>query len=253
MIGQCSGMRAQPFLAICCRLYPMPVHLRFLFVLGVLLASSFVHSALAEIADDSLLPYAVNVHRTPMQTWGPGYGIYLGKGLFITAAHVAGRGWFTRPKIAIAGQEYPTRIVKEGSFEGTDVTVLAVQESLLPMRLQMRRMKLCAKEPWPGEQVVTVVPEGSVRTYILSPAKLPSDVRKFSTVIADVARTGNSGSGVFDLQQRCLLGIMSRKISVSRTRPDTGKTELVDLAKYFVPAFEIRTFLPPDTGENLDQ
>src|SRR2546429_9949563 len=87
----------------------------------------------AENADDSLLPYAVNVHRTPMQTWGPGYGIYLGKGLFITAAHVAGRGWFTRPKIAIAGQEYPTRIVKEGSFEGTDVTVLAVQESLLPM------------------------------------------------------------------------------------------------------------------------
>ena len=251
MIGQYSGMRAQPFLAVCCRLYAMPVHLRFFFVLGVLLASSFVHSAPAEIADDLCFPMRSMFTELPCK---PGdLDGYLGKGLFITAAHVVGRGWFTRPKIAISGQEYPTRIVKEGSFEGTDVTVLAVQESLLPMRLQMRRMKLCAKEPWPGEQVVTVVPERSVRTHILSPAKLPSDVRKFSTVIADVARTGNSGSGVFDVQQRCLLGIMSRKISVSRTRPDTGKTELVDLAKYFVPAFEIRTFLPPDTGENLDQ
>ena len=34
----------------------------------------------AENADDSLLVYAVNIHQTPMQTWGPGYGIYLGKG-----------------------------------------------------------------------------------------------------------------------------------------------------------------------------
>jgi hypothetical protein len=34
-------------------------------------------------------------------------------------------------------------------------------------------------------------------------------------VIKDVATTGNSGSGVFDLGQKCLLGIMSRKISVT--------------------------------------
>src|SRR6476646_3619307 len=114
---------------------------------AALVLAFMARPCLAENPDDSLRIYAVNIHRTPMQTWGPGYGIYLGKGLFITAAHVAGRTWFTRPKVAIAGQEYPTRIVKEGSFEGTDVTVLAVQESLLPMRLQMRRMKLCAKEP----------------------------------------------------------------------------------------------------------
>jgi hypothetical protein len=45
----------------------------------------------AENTDDSLLVYAVNIHQTPKQSWGPGYGIYLGKGLFITAAHIAGR------------------------------------------------------------------------------------------------------------------------------------------------------------------
>jgi hypothetical protein len=37
---------------------------------------------------------------------------------------------------------------------------------------------------------------------------------------------------------------MSRKLSQSRTRRDTGKTETVDIAKYFVPASEIAAFLP---------
>jgi len=94
--------------------------------------------------------------------------------------------------------------------------------------------------------VVSVIPERTVRSYILSPERLPIGVRRFSTVIADVAQTGNSGSGVFDAQQRCLLGIMSRKISQSRARADTGKTETHDIAKYFVPASEIAAFLPAD-------
>lgn len=198
----------------------------------------------ADGIDDSLLAYAVNVHRTPIQTW-PGYGIYLGKGLFITAAHVVGRAWLTRPKVVIAGREYPTQVIKEGSFDGTDLTLLSIEENLLPLRLRLRRNTLCKESPWPGEQVVTVVPEGVVRSHIMAPERLPADVRKFSTVIADVARTGNSGSGVFDAQKRCLLGIMSRKISQSRIRPDTGKTETRDIAKYFVPASQIAAFLPP--------
>jgi hypothetical protein len=71
-------------------------------------------------------------------------------------------------------------------------------------------------------------------------------VRKFNTVIADVATTGNSGSGVFDADRRCLLGIMSRKISLSRVRPETGKTETTDIAKYFVPASTIAAFIPAE-------
>jgi Trypsin-like peptidase domain len=203
-------------------------------------------------ADESLIAYAVNVHRTPVQTW-PGYGIYLGNGLFITAAHVVGRAWMTRPKVVIAGQEYPTRVVKEGSFEATDLTLLSIEESLLPMRLRLRKNSLCKEPPSPGQQVVTVVPESVVRSHIIAPGRLPVDVRKFSTVIADVARTGNSGSGVFDAQKRCLLGIMSRKISLSRNRPDTGKPETRDIAKYFVPASEISAFLPADYLSSLNQ
>jgi hypothetical protein len=213
---------------------------------GVLVLMFLVGPCSAENADDSLLAYAVNIHRTPMQTWGPGYGIYLGKGMFLTAAHVVGRAWMTRPKVVIAGQEYPTHVVKEGSFEGTDLTLLSIEESLLPMRLRLRRNALCKEASRPGQQVVTVVPEGAVRSHIIAPERLPIGVRKFSTVIADVARTGNSGSGVFDAQHKCLLGIMSRKISQSRTRPDSGKTETRDIAKYFVPASEIAAFLPTD-------
>jgi hypothetical protein len=200
-------------------------------------------SKAGNVMDDSLLAYAVNIHRTPVQDW-PGYGIYLGRGFFLTAAHVIGRSWMTRPKVVVAGQDYPTRVVKEGSLDNTDLTLLAVDENLLPMRLRLRRSKLCKQPPWPGQQIVTVVPEGTARSHIISPERLPVGARRFSTVIADVARTGNSGSGVFDAQQRCLLGIMSRKISQTRPSADSGKSETVDIAKYFVPASEIASFLP---------
>jgi len=103
----------------------------------------------ADSTDDSLLIYAVNIHQTPMQSWGPGYGIYLGKGLFITAAHVAGHTWLTRPKVAIGGTEYPTKVVKAGDFETIDLTLLSVDETLLPARLALRRNPLCAQPPWP--------------------------------------------------------------------------------------------------------
>ena len=61
---------------------------------------------MAEIPDDALLVYAINVHRTPVQPW-TGNGIYLWDGLFITAAHVVGPGWITRPKVVIDGRDTP--------------------------------------------------------------------------------------------------------------------------------------------------
>lgn len=216
--------------------------------LAVLLAmqAAGVGAATAQTSDDTLLAYAVNIHRTPTQTW-PGYGIYLGEGNFLTAAHVAGRTWFTRPKVTIAGNEYPTRVVKEGQLEATDLTLLAVEESLLPMRLRLRRMRLCDAPPRPDQEVVTVIPEAVVRSHIIAPERIPVGARRFNTAIVDVAKTGNSGSGVFDAKQRCLLGIMSRKISQKRTNLVTQKEETFDIAKYFVPAAEIAAFVPPGT------
>jgi hypothetical protein len=214
-------------------------------VLGVSLLLGLGYGPLAaEGFDETLVTYAVTIELSSLtQTWS-GYGIYLGKGLFITAAHVAGRAWATRPKVVIAGQQYPTSVVKEGSFESTDLTLLSVEESLLPMRLRLRQTLLCKEPPRPDQDIVTVIPEGVVHSHILAPARIPISARRFSTAIADVAQTGNSGSGVFDARYRCLLGIMSRKISEIRVQPGTGKRETYDIAKYFVPASEIAAFMP---------
>jgi len=200
----------------------------------------FLQPSYADSRDETFLVYAVNIE---LPSWRVN-GIYVGKGLFLTAAHVIGRGWWTKPKIVIGGQTYPTRVVKEGSSHSTDLTLLAVEESLLPMRLRLRRNPLCTAPPRPGQEVVTVVPEAVVHSHIISPARLPMDLRNRASVIGDVATTGNSGSGVFDVRKKCLLGIMSQKISSSRTRADTGEVEVHDIAKYFIPASTIAAFMP---------
>ena len=211
---------------------------------AALLPLGFAHGQ-TDPAADSLRLYAVNIVQDPPQPW-PGYGIYLGKGLVITAQHVVGSAARTKPSVRIAGMDLPAHAIREGSFERVDLTLLSIDEQKLPIYLQMRRMPLCEKPPWAGEPVIVAVPEGTARSRIMSPQLLPPDVRtKFPTVISDVATTGNSGSGVFDAGTKCLLGIMSRKISVRPTSADTG-SEQKDIAKYFVPASVIRAFIPTE-------
>ena len=73
-----------------------------------------------------------------------------------------------------------------------------------------------------------------------------ADLRgRFDTAIADVATTGNSGSGVFDAAELCLLGVMSRKISIAQQPLKIGaQARTTDIAKYFVPAATIKAFIP---------
>jgi hypothetical protein len=216
------------------------------FAIGFCLAAaalaplSYVH---AEGTDDSLRVYAVNILRHPWQS-RTGYGIYLGNGLVITAAHVV--GWaFLNPSVLIAGLDLPAKVIKKGAYERVDLALLSVDEQKLPVSLRMRRMPLCEMPPQAGEPVIVAVPEGTARSRIMSPQLLPQTLRaKFGTVISDVASTGNSGSGVFDAGRKCLLGIMSRKIQV-RTNGDP-RGELKDLAKYFVPASTISAFIPSE-------
>jgi len=59
-------------------------------------------------------------------------------------------------------------------------------------------MRLCEGPPWPGDPVIVVDAGHAAQSNIVSPQVLPFTLRnKFSTLIADVATTGNSGSGVF--------------------------------------------------------
>lgn len=203
--------------------------------------------ARSQSADADLKPFAVHINRTPQQAW-PGYGIYLGNGLILTASHVPGTFAFTKPRVLIAGQDLPAGLVKEGNLDDVDLTLLSVDANKLPVRLQMRRMPLCARAPYAGEAVVVAIPEGTARSRVLPPQAIPADVRgRFGTAIADVASTGNSGSGVFDAANLCLLGIISRKISVVQhaLRFGAPTTATRDIGKYFVPAPVIKAFIPP--------
>jgi hypothetical protein len=213
----------------------------------VLAAALAPTSARAQSVDADLKPFAVHVNRTPRQPW-PGYGIYLGNGLILTASHVPGIFASTKPHVVIAGQDLPAGLVKEGALDSVDLTLMSIDAAKLPIRLQMRRMPLCERAPYAGEAVVVATPEGTARSRVLPRQAIPAELRaRFDTTIADVATTGNSGSGVFDAANLCLLGIISRKISVvqqgSRFGAPVSATR--DIAKYFVPAPVIRAFIPP--------
>jgi hypothetical protein len=209
--------------------------IEFCFTVVALMLLGQAHAQLSNApqrTDDSLRVYAVNI--------GTNYGIYLGKGLIITAAHVLGSESQPEHIVHIADMDLPAKTIMQSPFELRDLALLSVDEQRLPIYLQMRRMPLCEKAPWVGQPVIVAIPEGTARSRIMSPSLLPPPYRTiFSTVISDVATTGNSGSGVFDAGQKCLLGIMSRKISV---RAD-AQSEPKDIAKYFVPASTIRAFI----------
>ena len=200
-------------------------------LLVVVLGLASTPPARAQSTDDSLRVYAVHV--------GDLYGVYLGNNLIITAAHVVS----DKPRVRIAGLDLPAKIIKTSSLEELDLALLSVDAQKLPVSQRLRRMPLCQRPPIVGAAVIVAIPEGTARSRIISPKLLPANFRtKFSTLIGDVATTGNSGSGVFDAASKCLLGIMSRKWTGQSE--STGETR--DLAKYFVPASIIRNFIPPE-------
>jgi hypothetical protein len=205
-------------------------------------------TAQALTGDDDLKAYAVHINRTPQQPW-PGYAIYLGNGFVLTASHVPGNFALNKPRVLIAGQNLPASLVKEGTLETVDLTLLSVDRTKLPPRLGMSRLPLCEKAPFAGEMVVVAIPEQTARSHILPQRAIPPDLRdRFDTVIGDVATTGNSGTGVFDAWKQCLLGIMSRKISVIRRASPGNPPQTIDIAKYFVPVRDIKLFLPADVS-----
>jgi hypothetical protein len=109
----------------------------------------------AEPTDDSLRVYAVNI--------GTNYGIYLGKGLIITAAHVLGSESQPEHIVRITGMDLPAKTIRQSPFELRDLALLSVDEQKLPIYLRMRRMPLCEKAPWVGEPVIVAIPEGTAR------------------------------------------------------------------------------------------
>ncbi len=196
----------------------------------------------------ALTAFAVHINRTPKQSW-PGYGVYLGNGLILTAAHVAGDVAQTKPHVVIAGQDLPATLVKQGSLEGVDLTLLSIDGTKLPVGLQMRRTPLCEHPSFAGERVVVAIPEGTAPSKIVPRQAIPPDLRgRFDTAIADVATTGNSGSGVFDAARSVPLGHHEpQDFGDVATHSSVGvPARTIDIAKYFVPAAQIKAFIPDE-------
>ena len=208
----------------------------------------------SQSSDDFLRVYAVNViHSRPLEDPFVGYGIYIGRGVVITAAHILGRwpSFISRPRILIAGEEFPAKIIKEGSFETIDLALLVVDEEQLPVGLRLRRNPLCKETPKAGDDVIVVLSYGTVRSRIMFPQQLPRQYRaNFDTFIGDVPIAGGSGAGVFDVKRKCLEGILSSKIWEYNYRVENGRIirdlarNTVDIARHFVPASEIAEFVP---------
>jgi hypothetical protein len=203
--------------------------------------------------DNSLMIYAVKViHNRPFEEPFSGYGIYLGKGIVITAGHVVGRwpSFISSPRVLFGDKTLPAQIIKQGSPETIDLAILTVDQTNLPVSLRLRRNPLCKEPAQAGENVIVVVAQGIAYSHILTPHTLPPEYRStFNTFIRDVWIPGGSGSGVFDAERKCLLGIITSKISDDNYRIENGHfvrdlaTSTVDV-KHFVPASTIRMFLP---------
>jgi len=143
-----------------------------LLCLGFIAGAALACPARSQDADQSLRLYTVHVIRVPKEPW-TGYGIYLGNGIVITAAHVAGLAPWHRLVVEIAGQNLPANVLKKGQFNDVDLTLLSVDERQLPVSLRLRRMTVCKDPPLPGEEVIVAIPEGIARSHVISPSLLP--------------------------------------------------------------------------------
>jgi hypothetical protein len=217
------------------------------FVVGFFIAFlASLATAEAQSAGDTLRIYAVRIVKTtPFEKPFTGFGIFLGRGAVITAAHVIGRWAFLKnPRVLIAGLDLPAKVIREGSVDGTDLTLLSIDEARLPAGLQLRRSPLCKKPPVVGEDVVGVVPE-EIRHYrIISPLLIHPWLRKkYNSLINEPA---GSGSGIFDARRKCLLGIVSKAAPKFMYQSDGGRiiNKPDGSAGYFVPASQIAAFIP---------
>lgn len=205
----------------------------------------FGAKANAQSLDDALRIYAVYVVKSPpFEKQFTGYGVYLGKGYVITAAHVVGHWpYFTNPRVRIGDQILPTTIVKEGSFPELDLALLSINTANLPIALQLRRNPICRNPPQVGMQVIDVLPDRTSRASVISPFSITPELqRQFKTLIGSPEE---SGTGVFDAERKCLMGIMSAKMPKFIYRSN-GKYHVASpqgWAGYFVPASQIAAYV----------
>jgi hypothetical protein len=192
--------------------------------------------------ESSVRILSVNVVHAalPFRPWFIGYGVFLGDGLIVTAAHVIGRAFFlTPPRVLVAGQDLPAKVISAGTAGNIDLAILAVPQETLPISLRLRRAALCRGRAPAGARVLVAYPEKIAVSQIVPPRLVLHQAPRFDTFIDDVE---SSGAGVFDSRTKCLLGIVTEKFPKAATPRRRGPLarEAVRYAGYYVPSDEIR-------------
>ncbi|HEY8610803.1 MAG TPA: serine protease [Roseomonas sp.] len=175
-----------------------------------------------------------------------GNAVYLGEGRFLTAAHLVDgimsrlrncAGAPMQTTIHYAGRDLPVRLLRmgEGYVEpgvgplyrrGEDLALLQA-----PVTFSGPAALPCGDGPAPGQPVLVLSTER--RQAVRAGAMMPES-RAADGTYADIPMSlaqGESGSGVFDAESHCLLGIVSH-------RPNATPTH-----SRIVPAAAIRAFL----------
>lgn len=200
-------------------------------------------------ANDDLKVYAVAVlNVAPFARPYSGFGIYLGDNAIITAAHVVGH-WplFSNASVLIADREISAKVIKKGSFPRLDLALLVVADSALPVSLRLRHDPLCKTPLSAGTNVVIVYPDRTKQSQVVSKTMIESKYRdQFGTLVSEPE---GSGSGVFDPDRECLLGIMSAAVTTqydfrAALPPQFRFQPLNRSVGYFVPASVIANFIP---------
>lgn len=173
--------------------------------------------------------------------YSQGSGVFLGRGLVLTAAHVVSVDPGNRQvTVLLDGRRVDGVLVRDGQAQKLDLALIRLKdEDLSPQRRDQPLVPVCPANPEPS-QPVTVVAMGQSVTAFTIPKGLTSDGREesWTNLLATGFKQGNSGGGVFSIRQKCLWGIVNLELGgVSKT---TGKP--IELTA-FVPAARITPFL----------
>jgi hypothetical protein len=216
---------------------------------AIFAAASAAAPTHAQNTQDEFRVYAAGVlNVAPYARPFSGFGIYLGQNAVITAAHSVSH-WplFSNPIISIAGREIPAKLIKTGSFPELDLALLVVADAALPASLRLRQNPVCKTTPPVGTTIVVVSLERTERSQIISTSAIEGRYRRYFGSL--VNEPHDSGSGVFDPDRKCLLGIISAAVMKEydyRTVPAMPHIGLQGdkSAGYFVPASVISNFIP---------
>ncbi|WP_431281724.1 trypsin-like peptidase domain-containing protein [Humitalea sp. 24SJ18S-53] len=174
-----------------------------------------------------------------------GAATYLGQGRFVTASHVVDgvparlRGCApsnAAPLVVFAGRAQPAGVQRIGLGHVAPDVGLRYQGGLDLALLQARTpdgpgASPCGFDATPGQAVVVATPRRIVPARVIGQMREETPIHGGYTEIAIRLEPGESGAGVFDAEQGCLVGVVANR---DVARPDRTRIVLTQALRAFL-------------------